>query len=56
MDVKSVAIRMPVEFLDWLRERAARETISRNKYVSINTYVLELLEREMEADRQKGGA
>jgi hypothetical protein len=54
MNVKSVAIRMPVELLNWLRERAARETIRRNKYVSINTFVLELLVGEMAADREKG--
>jgi hypothetical protein len=54
MDSKSLAIRMPVELLDWLRERAARETIRRNKYISINTFILELLIGEMAADREKG--
>jgi hypothetical protein len=55
MEVKSVAIRMPVEILDWLREKAALETINRKKYISINTFVLEVLERERKADQKRGG-
>jgi len=55
MEVKSVSIRIPLEVLDWLRERAARETIKRRRVVSLNAYVVELMQREMEADQEKGG-
>ena len=55
METKSVSIRMPVEILDWLREKAALETIKRKKLYSINGYVVEVLRREMEADQKKEG-
>ena len=55
MEVKSVSIRIPLEVLDWLRERAARETIKRRRVVSLNAYVVELMQREMEAAQEKGG-
>ena len=52
--MKAVTIRMPEELLDWLREKAARETIRRKKTVSINTIVVETLSRTMRLDTQKG--
>jgi hypothetical protein len=45
---------MPQEQLDWLREKAARETIRRKKSVSMNTVMLEILARAMKADKKKG--
>ena len=46
---------MPEELLDWLREKAARETIVRKRQVSMNTVALEVLTKAMEKDRKKGG-
>jgi len=53
--VKQWTIRMPEEVLEWLREKAAMETIRRKKQVSMNTLVVEILDRAMKADRKKGG-
>ena len=53
--MKAITIRMPDELLDWLREKAARETIKYKKQVSMNTLAVELLTKAMQADRKKGG-
>lgn len=53
--MKSVSIRMPEDLLDWLRKRAARETIKTGNQYSINTFVVNVLKREMEADQRKEG-
>lgn len=50
--MKPYTIRMPDELLDWIREKAARETIKRKKQVSMNTLVVEILTRSMKADRK----
>ena len=52
--VKAWSIRMPEELLEWLREKAARETIKRKRNVSINTIMVEILSAAMKIDR-KGG-
>ncbi len=39
--------------LEWLRRKAAAETIKRNARVSINSYVLELVKRDMGKERAK---
>jgi hypothetical protein len=44
----------PDELAEWLRERAAKETIKRKKYISINVLVAALFKRKMEADRKEG--
>ncbi len=51
--MKSISFRLPDDLADWLREKAAMETIRRKKYVSINVLVVEIFRREMEADRRK---
>jgi len=51
--MKAVAIRFPEEMHEWLRRKAASETIKRNARVSMNSYVLELVTRDMEADARK---
>jgi hypothetical protein len=56
MGMKPITLRMPVEVLEWLREKSARETIRQKKYVSLNAYVVEVLQREMESDQKKGRA
>ena len=51
--MKPWTIRMPNEVLDWLREKAARETIKRNKNVSMNTVAVDILQKAMQADRKQ---
>ena len=51
--MKGLALKMPDELLCWIREKAARETINRGRQVSMNTVILELLGREMEADEDR---
>jgi hypothetical protein len=46
---------MPEELMDWLREKAARETIKHKKNVSMNALAVEVLTRAMKADKRKGG-
>ncbi|MGA3116565.1 MAG: hypothetical protein ABSF90_19260 [Syntrophobacteraceae bacterium] len=48
--MKGLMLRIPENLLKWTREKAALETISRGQQVSMNTVILELLRREMEAD------
>ena len=52
--MKVMAIRMPDELLDWLRDEAARETIRLKKVVSMNSLAVEILTKAMEQGR-KGG-
>jgi hypothetical protein len=51
--MKAITFRVPDEIADWIRERAALETIRQKRQVSINSLVLGLLSREMEADKQQ---
>jgi hypothetical protein len=53
--MKAISVRMPDEILDWLREKAAMETIKRKKLFSINGYIVEILKKEMETDSTIGG-
>jgi hypothetical protein len=43
---------MPIEIIDWLREKAARETIKRKKIISMNTLAVEILSKAMKTDRE----
>ena len=52
--MKPWTVRMPDEVLEWIRERAAMESIKRKKNVSMNSYIVEVLTKLMEKDR-KGG-
>ena len=52
--MKAWSIRMPDELLEWLREKAARETIKRKRNVSINTIMVEILSAAMKKGK-KGG-
>jgi hypothetical protein len=52
--MKAISVRMPDEILDWLREKAAMETIKRKKLFSINGYIVEILRKEMETEKEKG--
>ena len=53
--MKPWTIRMPDEVLEWIREKAAMESIKRKKNISMNTIVVEALTKAMQADRKKGG-
>lgn len=53
--MKQWTIRMPEGLLEWLREKAARETINRKKQVSMNTIAVEVLSKAVEADKKKKG-
>lgn len=51
--MKSLVVRMPEELLDWVREQAALETISRKERVSMNTVILEILTHAKEAKERR---
>ena len=53
--MKPWTIRIPEEVFDWIREKAARETIRQKKSVSMNALAVEILSKAMKADRAKGG-
>jgi hypothetical protein len=52
--MKAITIRMPDKVASWLREKAARETIKQDRYVSINVLCVDVLTGAMEADKKKG--
>jgi hypothetical protein len=53
--LKQWTIRMPEEVFDWLREKAARETINRKRSVSMNAMAVQILTKAMRSDKKKGG-
>jgi hypothetical protein len=55
VEVKQWTIRVPLDLLEWVRVRAAKETIRQKKVVSMNSVFLEILTKAMEADKKKGG-
>ena len=55
MEVKQWTIRMPLDVLEWVRVKAAKETIRQKKVVSMNAVFLEILTKAMKADNKKGG-
>lgn len=52
--MKVLTIRMSEEVVEWIREKAARETIKRKKSISMNTLAVEILTKAMKADKKKG--
>ncbi len=54
--MKQWTFRMPEELMEWLREKAARETIRQKKSVSMNALAVEILTKAMERDKKKGGS
>jgi predicted DNA binding CopG/RHH family protein len=50
--MKVMTIRMPDELLEWIRQKAARETINRKKSVSMNTMAVEILTGAMNQDKK----
>ncbi len=53
--MKAITFRVPDDIADWIREKAALETIRQKRQVSINSLVVDLLRREMEAGQRKEG-
>ena len=52
--MKPWTIRMPYEVLDWLRVKAAKETIKQNRNISMNTVAVDILMKAMRTDKKKG--
>jgi hypothetical protein len=52
--VPAWVLRLPDELDRWIRKKAAEETIKQNKRVSMNSLVVEILTKEMEAEKKKG--
>jgi len=48
-------LRVPEDIYNWVREKAARETIERGERISMNALAVEILTKAMNADRKKGG-
>jgi hypothetical protein len=55
VEAKGWTIRMPVDVLNWIRQRAAQETIKQNRNVSMNAVAVEILTKAMQQDQKKGG-
>lgn len=53
--MRSWTVRMPEEILEWVREKAAMESVKRKGNVSMNTIIVEVLTKAMEADNKKKG-
>ena len=53
--MKPWTIRMPDEILEWLRERAAMESIRQKKNVSMNAIAVQVLTKAMERTKKKKG-
>jgi len=47
-------IRVPQEILEWIREKAAKETIKHKKVISMNAVFVEILTKAMKDDKKKG--
>jgi len=54
ISVKSISIRMPDGLVSALRKKAAEETVIRDRRVSMNELVVEILMRALES-KKKGG-
>jgi predicted nuclease of predicted toxin-antitoxin system len=51
-DMITMSVRLPKEVVTWLRKSAAMETIEHDKRVSMNSLIVEILAKAMEADRR----
>jgi hypothetical protein len=50
--MKPMTVRVPEEFAAWLTDRAARETIKRRQRYSVNNLIVDLIRKEMEAEKK----
>jgi hypothetical protein len=51
--MKAITFRMPDELADWLRDKAATETIRLKKVTSINSVAVDIFRQAMEADQRR---
>lgn len=52
--MKPFAVRLPEELMEWIRKKAAMESIKQKKQVSMNSIIVEILSKEMESERKQG--
>ena len=45
-------LRLPDDLGKWIRKKAAEETVKHNKRVSMNSLVVEILRKVMEAEKK----
>jgi hypothetical protein len=50
--VERWVLRLPDDLGRWIRKKAAKETIKQNKRVSMNSLVVEILRKAMEAEKK----
>ena len=53
--MQSWTIRIPKEVFDWMRIKAAEETIVRKRLCSMNGLVTEIITKAMEVDLKRKG-
>ena len=51
-DMVTISVRLPKQIVTYLRKRSALQTIEQDKRVSMNSLIVEILARAMEADRR----
>ena len=51
-DMITMSVRLPKEVVTWLRKSSAMATIEQDKRVSMNSLIVEILAKAMEADRR----
>jgi hypothetical protein len=51
--MKSYSVRLPEEILEWIRDKAAMETMKRKERVSMNTIVIEILSGVKDAEEER---
>jgi len=51
-DMVTMSVRLPKQVVTWLRKSSAMATIEQDKRVSMNSLIIQILTRAMEADRR----
>ncbi len=51
--MKTLNLMIPEELLNWAKTKAARDTYCKGEPISINAVIIDLIRREMEADKWK---
>ncbi len=52
--MKPWTVRIPEELLNWIRKKAAEETIKQNQQVSMNTVSVDILSKAKQEEEQNG--
>lgn len=50
--MKPWTVRIPEELLNWIRKKAAEETIKQNQQVSMNTVIVDILAKAKDDDQK----